>query len=148
MNRLVRSNQKRATEFLLTPDLLARVAQQKAAKEAKAAEKEAKIRAQEEAFRNKQVQRKAKEDERRRKSTETADKKAAKQREKERLDSLRKEPVRNISKELTNNDIREMAAQVIVTKETAVGGMKKSKPVQGNDLNYVYIKLLIFNNNN
>ena len=132
MNRLVRSNQKRATEFLLTPDLLARVAQQKAAKEAKAAEKEAKIRAQEEAFRIKQVQRRAKDDERRRKETEDADRKTAKRTEKERLEALRKEKVRDISKELTNNDIREMAAQVILTKESG-----QSNPVKGNGLNYV-----------
>ena len=64
MNRLAHSNEKRATEFVLTPEVLSQIAQQKAAKEAK---KEAKIRAQEEEFRNKQVQRKAKEDERRRK---------------------------------------------------------------------------------
>ena len=101
MNRLVRSNQKRATEFVLTPEVLARIAQQKAAKEAKAAEKEAKIRAEQEAFRNKQVQRRAKEDERRRKATEAADKKAAKQREKERVGLLRREPLRDISKEIT-----------------------------------------------
>ena len=58
MNRLVRKSQ-RADEFALTPEILAKVAQQKAAKDSMAKQKEAKMRAKEDEFRAKQVQRRA-----------------------------------------------------------------------------------------
>ena len=133
MNRLVRQNQ-RADEFALTPEILAKVAQQKAAKESMAKEKEAKMRAKEDEFRAKQVQRRAKEDEKRRKSTEAANKKLAKENEKERRESLRREVFRDISKEVTNQDIREMSAQYDLVREMSDCGVKKSKPLQGDDL--------------
>ena len=133
MNRLVRKNQ-RADEFALTPEILARVARQKAAKDLMAKEKEAKMRAKEDEFRAKQVQRRAKEDEKRRKSTEAENKKLAKENEKERRESLRREVFRDISKEVTNQDIREMSAQYDLMREMSDCGVKKSKPLQGNDL--------------
>ena len=105
MNRLVRQNQ-RVDEFALTPEILAKVAQQKAAKDSMAKETEAKMRVKEDEFRAKQVQRRAKEGEKRRKSTEAANKKLAKENQKERL---RREVFRDISKEVTNQDIREMS---------------------------------------
>ena len=122
-NRLVRNNQ-RADEFALTPEILAKVAQQKAAKESAAKQKEAKMRAKEDEFRAKQVQRRAQEAEKRRKSTEAEEKKVAKQREKERLESLRKEKVRDIGKEITNQDIREMSVQYKIVREMFDSGVK------------------------
>ena len=130
MNRLVRQNQ-RADEFALTPEILAKVAQQKAAKESMSKEKEAKIRAKEDEFRAKQVQRRAKEDEKRRKSTEAENERLAKENEKKRRESLRKEKFRDISNEITNQDIREMTAQYDLMSEMSDCGVKKSKPLQG-----------------
>ena len=92
------------------------------------------MRAKEDEFRAKQVQRRAKEDEKRRKSTEAENKKLAKENEKKRRESLRKEKFRDISNEITNQDIREMTAQYDLMSEMSHCGVKKSKPLQGKGL--------------
>ena len=152
MNRLIRNNEQRLNEFAVSPELLAKVEQQKAALEAKAREKDAKIRAKQAEFRAKQDERRAKDEERRLKkekaAKEKAEQKAAKKRETaerraaERQARKENIPVRDISKEITNQDVREISAQYTIMKDMiATGKVKERAPLQGTILYELIIQL-------